>query len=48
MKERQILNAIYDVSIMQYHKTKDKWWLKLAVKVEKKRGEREIKRWWKK
>lgn len=39
MTERQTINAIEKVAEMYYHKTKDKWWLKLAVYTEKRLNE---------
>lgn len=43
MRERQLLQCLEDVANMQYHKTKDKWWKKLAEMVNKKK---KIRRWW--
>lgn len=31
----QVLKAIENISEMYYENTKDKWWLKLAIYVEK-------------
>ncbi|MEE0888277.1 MAG: hypothetical protein U0L97_03655 [Candidatus Saccharimonadaceae bacterium] len=35
MTERQALIAIENISESYYGRTKDKWWLKLAIYVEK-------------
>lgn len=39
MTEQQALRAIENISEMYYHKTKDKWWLKLAIYAEKRLNE---------
>lgn len=39
MTERQTIEAIEKVSQMHYRKTKDKWWLKLAIYAEKRLNE---------
>ena len=39
MTERQALIAIETVAESYYAKTKDKWWLKLAIYVEKRLNE---------
>lgn len=40
MTEIQALRSIESISEMYYEKTKDKWWLKLAIYVEKRLDER--------
>lgn len=39
MTERQALTAIENVAESYYGRTKDKWWLKLAIYVEKRLNE---------
>lgn len=39
MTEIQVLRSIESISEMYYEKTKDKWWLKLAIYVEKRLNE---------
>ena len=39
MTEEQALMAIEKISEMYYEKTKDKWWLKLAIYAEKRLNE---------
>lgn len=46
MRERQLLQCIQDVAIMQYYKTGDKWWGELAAAAEEK--EKEGNKWWRK
>lgn len=41
MTERQALMAIETVAESYYAKTKDKWWLKLAIYVEKRARDNE-------
>lgn len=42
MKERQILDCIRAMADMEYNKTKDKWWLELAITVDRKeRGKKD-------
>lgn len=36
MKERQILECIRDMADMEYNRTKDTWWLELAIIVDRK------------
>ena len=36
MRERYILECIRDMADMEFEKTKDEWWLRLAIAVEKK------------
>ena len=43
MRERQVLEAIEEISVNWYKKTGDKWWKKLADMVAEKR--KEVK-WW--
>lgn len=40
MTEIQALRSIESISEMYYDKTKDKWWLKLAIYAEKRLDER--------
>lgn len=40
MTEIQALRSIESISEMYYDKTKDKWWLKLAIYAEKRLNER--------
>lgn len=40
MTEIQALRSIESISEMYYEKTKDKWWLKLAIYTEKRLDER--------
>ena len=39
MTEEQALTAIEKISEMYYERTKDKWWLKLAIYAEKRLNE---------
>lgn len=39
MTENEAIRAIESVSEMYYHKTKDKWWLKLAIYTERRLNE---------
>ena len=39
MTEKQIIRAMENIAEMYYHKTKDKWWLKLAIYTEKRLDE---------
>ena len=36
MRERSLIRCIESVAIMQYRKTHDKWWLKIAIASMKK------------
>ncbi len=45
MRERQVLECISKVAIMEFSKTQDTWWKELAEKVEEKANK---KRWWQK
>ena len=40
MRERSLIRCIESVAIMQYRKTNDKWWLKVAVAATKKLNEK--------
>lgn len=40
MKERILIECIESVATMQYRKTHDKWWLKIAVAATKKLNEK--------
>ena len=40
MRERSLIRCIESVAIMQYRKTHDKWWLKVAVATTKKLNEK--------
>lgn len=43
MKERFILECIRDMADMEYNKTKDEWWLKLAITIARKeKGENNV------
>lgn len=42
MRERQALECIQDIADMYYHKTGDKWYLRLAIETAKKLNERVI------
>lgn len=43
MRERQILECIKKIAIMEFHKTGDKWWKEIAKKIEDKQEET---KWW--
>ena len=42
VKERNLIECIESVAIMQYRKTHDKWWLKVAVAATKKLNEKVV------
>ena len=43
MREREALKCLYDVAVMWFHKTGDKWWKEMAKKIEDKQEET---KWW--
>lgn len=42
MREKQVLECIQDIADSWYHKTGDKWYLKLAIEVAKKLRRRNV------